>query len=108
MVARALAPAVASLVFGTSAAPPAFAEEDYVPSGGESARLGAQGGYDVTGVIETQETSASGATYHAPSIPVRSAYAANLTASDDTCMGSRTFGVQLAGFGISFATTWRD
>jgi outer membrane protein OmpA-like peptidoglycan-associated protein len=106
MDARALAPVVASLVFGTSTAPPAFAEE--YDLGDEGARVGADGAYDVAGLIETQSSQSQGATYHGPRIPVRSAYATNLVASEDTCMGSRVFGVQAAGFGISIARTWQD
>ena len=45
---------------------------------------------------------------NAISVPVRTAYAAPLYASEDTCMGSRTFGLQAMGFGVSFATTWQD
>jgi outer membrane protein OmpA-like peptidoglycan-associated protein len=41
-------------------------------------------------------------------IPVATAFAASLTASQETCMGSRTFGVQAIGFGFSIATTWSD
>jgi outer membrane protein OmpA-like peptidoglycan-associated protein len=109
MDARSLGPFVASLVFGTSSAPPcAFAEDVTDVAGDASARVGVDGAYDVVGLIETQSASSQTATYHAPRIPVRTAYAAHLVASEDTCMGSRTFGLQLAGFGISFATTWQD
>jgi len=41
-------------------------------------------------------------------VPVATAFAASLTASQETCMGSRSFGVQAIGFGLSVATTWRD
>jgi outer membrane protein OmpA-like peptidoglycan-associated protein len=41
-------------------------------------------------------------------VPVTTAFAASLTASQDTCMGSRTFGFQAIGFGVSLATTWSD
>lgn len=76
---------------------------------------GAGGQYNVTGLVDTN--SLSSASEPAPAgdhhrrplrIPVATAYAAPLTASRDTCMGSRTFGVQAMGFGVSFATTWRD
>ncbi|MFC1721090.1 hypothetical protein ACFLY0_00195 [Patescibacteria group bacterium] len=40
--------------------------------------------------------------------PVNSAYAAPLTSSDDTCMGSTTMGGQGMSLGLSFGTTWRD
>ena len=41
-------------------------------------------------------------------VPVATAFAASLTASQETCMGSRSFGVQAIGFGLSVATTWPD
>jgi outer membrane protein OmpA-like peptidoglycan-associated protein len=41
-------------------------------------------------------------------VPVATAFAASLTASQETCMGSRSFGVQTIGFGLSLATTWPD
>ena len=41
-------------------------------------------------------------------VPVATAFAASLTASQETCMGSRSFGVQGIGFGLSLATTWPD
>jgi len=109
MYPRALTPVMASLVFGTSVQPSmAYADEDY-GVGSDSARVGAGGGYDVAGVVETQALNAShGASYHGPRIPVPTAHAASIIASEDTCMGSRSFGLQLMGFGISVATTWQD
>jgi outer membrane protein OmpA-like peptidoglycan-associated protein len=109
MYPRALTPVMASLVFGTSVQPSfAYADESY-DLGGDSARLGADGAYDVTGVIETAEAAPHrGASYHGPRIPVPTAHAARLVASEDTCMGSRSFGLQLAGFGVSFGSTWQD
>ncbi len=41
-------------------------------------------------------------------IPVAQAWAAPLTSSNDTCMGSSSAGAQGASFGVSIATTWRD
>jgi hypothetical protein len=41
-------------------------------------------------------------------IPVASAFAPNLWATEDTCMGSTSFGGQGMLFGFSFGTTWRD
>lgn len=41
-------------------------------------------------------------------VPVATAFAASLTASQETCMGLRSFGVQAIGFGLSVATTWPD
>lgn len=109
MYPRALTPVMASLVFGTSVQPSyAYADEGY-DLAGDSARLGADGAYEVSGVIETADAGAPrGASYHGPRIPTPTAHAARLVASEDTCMGSRTFGLQLAGFGVSFGSTWQD
>jgi outer membrane protein OmpA-like peptidoglycan-associated protein len=108
MYPRALSPVMATLAFGAGVEPSfAYADESY-DLGGESARLGAGGSYDVTGVVDTQDTPRQGASYHGPRIPVPTAYAGSLIATDDTCMGSRSFGLQLAGFGVSFGTTWQD
>lgn len=41
-------------------------------------------------------------------IPVASAYAPHLWATEDTCMGSSSLGVQALSFGFSTGTTWRD
>lgn len=40
--------------------------------------------------------------------PVATAYAAPLTASNGTCMGSSSAGAQGAALGVSFGTTWTD
>lgn len=40
--------------------------------------------------------------------PVNTAYAAALTSSNDTCMGSSSAGAQGITFGLSFGTTWKD
>jgi hypothetical protein len=40
--------------------------------------------------------------------PVSTAYAAPLTASNGTCMGSSSAGAQGAALGVSFGTTWTD
>jgi len=40
--------------------------------------------------------------------PVNTAYAAPLTSSNDTCMGSSSAGAQGITFGLSFGTTWKD
>lgn len=54
------------------------------------------------------ETEAAGDSAARIVVPVATAYAASLSASQETCMGSRSFGVQAIGFGFSFATTWPD
>ncbi len=41
-------------------------------------------------------------------IPVNSAYAPHLWATEDTCMGSTSFGGQAVTFGFTFGSTWRD
>lgn len=40
--------------------------------------------------------------------PVSTAYAAPLTATNGTCMGSSSAGAQGAALGVSFGTTWTD
>lgn len=57
-----------------------------------------------------QKTSVTveGDTYQAAKIPVATAYAAPLAASNGTCMGSSSGGAQGPGFGVSFGSTWTD
>lgn len=57
-----------------------------------------------------QKTSVTveGDIYEAAKIPVATAYAAPLTASNGTCMGSSSGGAQGPGFGVSFGSTWTD
>jgi outer membrane protein OmpA-like peptidoglycan-associated protein len=71
--------------------------------------------YDVSGLVSAEELAPADASAsrsehlgRALRIPVATAFAAPLTASQDTCMGSRSFGFQAMGFGVSFATTWQD
>lgn len=47
-------------------------------------------------------------TYKAAEIPVATAYATGLTASNGTCMGSTSAGAQGLQFGLSVGTTWTD
>lgn len=106
MYPHALTPMVASLVFSTSVAPSyAYADEFSDLGGDESAHVGAR--YEVPGFIETPAAPIA-ATYHGARPPASTAFAPAIIASEDTCMGSRSFGLQLAGFGVSFATTWQD
>jgi outer membrane protein OmpA-like peptidoglycan-associated protein len=60
-------------------------------------------------LLTTDELSGNsadeGRTFRAP---VATAFAPSLTASQETCMGSRSFGMQAIGFGLSVATTWPD
>lgn len=63
-----------------------------------------------TGGAMTVE-GAKGDTYYAPAQernPVATAYAAPLTATNGTCMGSSSAGGQGAAFGLSIGTTWTD
>lgn len=71
--------------------------------------------YDTAGLVSSEDLAASpqpasvgSRRYRGPRIPAATAFAASLIATDDTCMGSRSFGVQAMGFGVSFATTWQD
>ena len=50
----------------------------------------------------------NGDTYEAARTPVATAYAAPLAASNGTCMGSTSAGVQGMSAGVSFGTTWTD
>lgn len=47
-------------------------------------------------------------TYQAARIPVATAYASGLTASNGTCMGSSSMGGQGMSFGFSLGSTWKD
>jgi outer membrane protein OmpA-like peptidoglycan-associated protein len=119
MVARALRPVMAALVM--SAQPShAFALGEEAPADPDNGRNGSAHGGDarepllLTNAVDDGYYTSGLATteqligYHGPRVPVRTAYAASLVASEDTCMGSRTFGVQAFGWGVSFATTWQD
>jgi outer membrane protein OmpA-like peptidoglycan-associated protein len=66
--------------------------------------------YDTSDLVSTSDLAAASvkASRDRRHRPARTAYAAPLSASEDACMGSRSFGVQGAGFGFSIATTWSD
>lgn len=110
MSQRALSTMLASLAFAApqqqalaqqiaaaaAEAPDAVASED----GGV---ISDDGRYDVAGLVDTATLVS-----HTARNPVRTAYAPPLTASSDTCMGSRVSGAQAMGFGASVATTWID
>lgn len=55
-----------------------------------------------------QSVTVNGDSYDAPRIPVATAYAAPLAASNGTCMGSSSAGFQGMAVGISLGTTWND
>lgn len=60
--------------------------------------------------IEGNRTAVTveGDTYQAAKNPVATAYAAPLTASNGTCMGSTSVGGQGVTIGLSLGTTWTD
>lgn len=62
----------------------------------------------VATTAQSSSVNVGGDTYQAPRIPVASAWAAPLTASNGTCMGSSSMGAQGVGFGVSIGSTWND
>lgn len=102
--------AVAAIAFGAGSAPPhALA--------GESAETDEPGDTRANEGQRDESWLRSSRSNAAPSserggevleFPVATAFAASLSASQDTCMGSRSFGLQTIGFGVSVATTWPD
>lgn len=77
-------------------------------NGGQAtATGGASGGNTLTVAVEGAKGDVN--TYAAQERnPVATAYAAPLTASNGTCMGSSSAGAQGAAVGLSFGTTWTD
>jgi outer membrane protein OmpA-like peptidoglycan-associated protein len=71
---------------------------------GDSFGVPSNGQYDVSGLVQTSSFSPG----RGRRIAAATALAPSLTATQDTCMGSRTFGVQAMDVGFSFATVWRD
>lgn len=57
---------------------------------------------------QSTSVKVEGDVYEAARIPVATAYAAPLTASNGTCMGSSSAGGQGLNLGLSFGTTWTD
>jgi outer membrane protein OmpA-like peptidoglycan-associated protein len=119
--AQAMTVSFASADKGASARPSAHPNGG--PSRGNEERIdglsregGGDGGYDTSSLISTSELAAADVAAerarHAHSSPLGHrapmAYAANLSASEDACMGSRSFGLQTPSVGFSFATTWKD
>jgi len=80
--------------------------------GSASATGGASGGNSLTGgAVSVAVEGAKGDVVYAPAqerAPVATAYAAPLTSSNGTCMGSSSAGGQGAAIGLSFGTTWTD
>jgi hypothetical protein len=68
------------------------------------------GGNKLTNEGNNASTSVSvgGDIYEAARIPVATAYAAPLTSSNGTCMGSTSAGLQVMSFGLSGGSTWTD
>lgn len=58
--------------------------------------------------IEGNKTSVTIEGDKAPTVPVATAYAAPLAASNGTCMGSTSVGGQGVTIGLSMGTTWTD
>lgn len=86
--------ALATLALGVIVAEPAAHAQE---SAADAVVL-PEGGLDVSGLVDAARAGGRPAT----------ALATSLVAREDTCMGSRTLGVQAIGFGVSFGTTWRD
>jgi outer membrane protein OmpA-like peptidoglycan-associated protein len=80
------------------------ANDDIAEPAGDSIAVPVEGEYDVTGLVDT----ASFGPARTRRVAASTAFAPSLVATDDTCMGSRSFGVQAMSFGVSFATTWQD
>lgn len=98
--------AVAALAFSAGSAPPhAFAEESFDDDAAGDARR-SDGHRDDQWLSSSDGETSNGA--DVLEFPVAAAFAPSLAASQDTCMGSRAFGVQAIGFGLSVATTWPD
>lgn len=57
---------------------------------------------------QSTSVKVEGDVYEAPRIPVATAYAAPLTASNGTCMGSTSAGAQGVTIGLSVGITWTD
>ncbi len=68
----------------------------------------AESGSIAVSPVEIDNSDRSHRTVEGDDYPVAQAWAAPLTASNDTCMGSSSAGAQGASFGVSIATTWRD
>lgn len=89
---------------------PSHAAPEPAPATAPSPRAAESSGeqqYDVGGLADTNSLRASRLA-QTVRLPAATAFAAPLIATDDTCMGSRSFGIQVGGWGISIATTWQD
>lgn len=78
-------------------------------SGGNTMVGGSQATTNNNGSAANVTVQGDTVTYEAQARnPVSTAYAAPLTASNGTCMGSTSAGAQGVGFGVSFGSTWTD
>lgn len=80
-------------------------------TGGAGGQATATGGTSGGNTITVAVEGAKGDTYIAPAqerAPVATAYAAPLTASNGTCMGSTSGGGQTGAIGFTFGSTWTD
>lgn len=114
--AAAIAGAAAGAVSGSQSAVVGSGNSSSTAAGGAggSASSAAQGGAGGSSRADGGQAQAvgtvtvTGDTYEAARIPVATAYAAPLAASNGTCMGSTSAGVQGMSAGVSFGTTWTD
>ena len=76
-----------------------------------SSAKGGKGGNAKQGQTQGQSLSKSGnssVNIQAPKMPVHTAYAAGLVASNGTCLGSASGGIQGSAIGLSFGSTVKD
>ena len=114
--ANASANAAANQVQGQQQGQSQSSRNTNTATGGAGGRATATGGNSggntlSTGAVAVTVEGSKGDTYIAPAQernPVATAYAAPLTSSPETCMGSSSGGVQGGAIGISVATTWES
>lgn len=112
--AAAIAGAAAGAVSASQSAVVGSGNSTATGGAGGSASSAAQGGAGGSSRADGGQAQAvgtvtvTGDTYEAARIPVATAYAAPLAASNGTCMGSTSAGMQGMSAGVSFGTTWTD
>jgi len=83
--------------------------DDVVAGAGANSGASANGDQALTLELDQSDHSTyNGSNYGDLDVAVNSAFAPNLWATSDTCMGSSSVGVQALLFGFSTGTTWRD
>lgn len=118
MPTRTFRLALAALSLGLPPQPAAFATPLRVDGENSTARRdlltvndesasGSSNGAATSGLVDTASLSGA-STQQAWRAAAATAFAAPLTASQDTCMRSRSLGLQAIGFGFSIATTSED